>query len=273
MGYDEVSKNEDKFNSLLKKMGAAAGILLFAIIFFANSIVIVGPGKRGIVTTWGKVGIVWNEGIHFKVPIMQGIIQMSVRMLKTEAHAGAASKDLQQTDSKIALNYHVIPEKVNIVYQSIGKSYDEVIINPTIQEVVKAATAKYNAVELITMREKIRAEIQETLRVKLFVYNIIVDNLSIVNFSFSKQFENAIEAKQEAEQNALKAQRDLERIKIEAAQKVATAQAEAQALGMQRQQVTPEVLKLRWIEKWDGKLPQVSSGALPMFDISNLQSK
>jgi regulator of protease activity HflC (stomatin/prohibitin superfamily) len=120
------------------------------------------------------------------------------------------------------------------------------------------------------MREKVKGEIQESLRNKLLSYNLVVDNYNIVNFSFSQQFEQAIESKQTAEQNALKAQRDLERIKIEATQKVATAQAEAQALGMQRQQVTPEVLQLRWIEKWDGHLPtvQAGNGMIPMINLN-----
>jgi regulator of protease activity HflC (stomatin/prohibitin superfamily) len=248
--------------------GIAAGVV--ALLFIFNTFIIIGPGQRGILMTFGKVGAVWSEGIHFKIPVMQSVVKMSVQILKTEADAAAASKDLQQTDSKIVLNYHIIPDKVNIVYQSIGISYEDVVIHPAIQEAVKEVTSKYNAVELITMREKVKGEIQESLRNKLLSYNLVVDNFNIVNFSFSQQFEQAIEAKQTAEQNALKAQRDLERIKIEATQKVATAQAEAQALGMQRQQVTPEVLQLRWIEKWDGHLPEVQAGngMIPMINLN-----
>ncbi len=264
-------RNSKPSEAIMKKVFSSAAILLVIIIVLSMLVVIVGPGQRGIVLTWGKVGAVWSEGIHFKIPFMQTVAKMSVQIQKTEADALAASKDLQQTDSKIVLNYHIIPEKVNVVYQSIGISYDEVIIHPSIQEIVKAVTAKYNAVELITMREKIRAEIQDLLKDKLFSYNIVVDNFSIVNFKFSDQFEAAIEAKQTAEQNAFKAQRDLERIKIEAEQKVASAQAEAASLKMQKEQVTPAVLQLRWIEKWDGHLPQVSSGNIPMINIGSMK--
>jgi len=139
---------------------------------------------------------------------------------------------------------------------------------------VKAITARYNAVELITQREKVRDEIKGLLKSRLLNYNIVVDDFSIVNFKFSKQFEQAIEAKQTAEQFALKAQRDLERIKIEADQKMASAKAEAESLRLQKENVTPQLLKLRQIEasikaieKWDGKLPSVTGGAMPFIQV------
>jgi len=146
--------------------------------------------------------------------------------------------------------------------------------------VVKAITARYNAVELITQREKVRDEIKGLLKSRLLNYNIVVDDFSIVNFKFSKQFEQAIEAKQTAEQFALKAQRDLERIKIEADQKMASAKAEAESLRLQKENVTPQLLKLRQIEasikaieKWDGHLPKISSGAIPFIDMKSLEKE
>lgn len=145
---------------------------------------------------------------------------------------------------------------------------------------VKAITARYNAVELITQREKVRDEIKGLLKSRLLNYNIVVDDFSIVNFKFSKQFEQAIEAKQTAEQFALKAQRDLERIKIEADQKMASAKAEAESLRLQKENVTPQLLKLRQIEasikaieKWDGHLPKISSGAIPFIDMKSLEKE
>ena len=110
--------------------------------------------------------------------------------------------------------------------------------------------------------------------------NIMVDDFSIVNFQFSKQFTQAIEAKQTAEQLALKAQRDLERIKIEAEQKIAQAKAEAEALRLQKENVTPQLVRLRQIEaslraieKWDGRMPKVTSGAIPFIDVKSLEEK
>ena len=143
---------------------------------------------------------------------------------------------------------------------------------------VKAVTALYTAVELITQREKVRSEIKEHLKSRLIGYNILVDDFSIVNFKFSQQFTQAIEAKQTAEQFALKAQRDLERIKIEAEQKVAQAKAEAEALRLQKANISPELVKLRQIEaslkaieKWDGHMPKVTSGSVPFIDVKSLE--
>ncbi len=198
---------------------------------------------------------------------------MDVRVQKEVAEASAASKDLQDTHSTIAVNYNIIPDKASWVFQNVGRAFNERLIDPVTQEVVKAVTAHYTAVELITQREKVRAQIKDLLKERLLAYNIAVVDVSIVNFRFSQQFINAIEAKQTAEQLALKAQRDLDRIRIEAQQKVTQAQAEAEALRLQRQNVTSELVELRRIEamqeairKWNGVMPQVTGGALPFID-------
>lgn len=249
--------------------------------FIMNPFVIVGAGERGIVLNFGAVQpAVLGEGIHLRIPIMQRVIKMDVTIHKSQTDAESVSKDLQDTKSTIAVNYHILPEKANWVFQNIRQEYKERIIDPAVQEVVKAITARYTAVELITQREKVRVEIKDLLKNRLMAYNIIVDDFSIVNFKFSQQFEQAIESKQTAEQLALKAQRDLERIKIEAEQKVASARAEAEALRLQKENVTPQLIRLRQIEasikaieKWDGHMPKINSGAIPFIDIKNLEKE
>ena len=253
-------------------------IIVLVILFIANPFIIVGAGERGVVLNFGAVqNEVFGEGIHFRVPFVQRVIRMDVRVHKSQVEAESVSKDLQDTHSTIAVNYHMLPQKAAWVYQNIGTEYKERIIDPAVQEVVKAVTARYTAVELITQREKVRSEIKDNLNQRLSGYNIFVDDFSIINFKFSQQFTQAIESKQTAEQFALKAQRDLERIKIEAEQKVAQAQAEAEALRLQKANITPELVKLRQIEasmkaieKWDGHMPQVTSGAVPFIDIKSL---
>lgn len=254
-------------------------IIALVVILLLNPFVIVGAGERGVVLNFGAVQKeVFGEGIHFRIPFVQKIIRMDVRVHKSQTEAESVSKDLQDTHSTIAVNYHMLPEKANWVYQNIGTQYKERIIDPAVQEVVKAVTARYTAVELITQREKVRSEIKDHLNQRLSGYNIFVDDFSIINFRFSQQFTQAIEAKQTAEQFALKAQRDLERIKIEAEQKVTQAQAEAEALRLQKANITPELVKLRQIEasmkaieKWDGHMPKVTSGAVPFIDVKSLE--
>lgn len=215
-----------------------------------------------------------GEGIHLRLPLMQKVDLFDVRIQKAETEAAAASRDLQTVTSRIAVNYHVEPDAVGRLYQTVGKGYAATIIAPAVQETVKAVTARYTAEELIGRRQDISTEVRTLLASRLQPYGITVDGYNIVNFDFSREFNAAIEAKQTAEQMALKAKRDLERIKIEAEQKVTQAKAEAEALRIQRQQVTPELLRLREIEvqhmaveKWDGKMPQVAGGALPFVQV------
>ncbi len=256
-------------------------IIVLLLVFVMNPFVIVGAGERGVVLNFGAVQReVLAEGIHFRIPIMQKVVKIDVKVHKSETGAEAASKDLQEIRSTIAVNYHILAEKANWVYQHLGIEFKQRIIDPAVQEVVKAITAKYNAVELITQREKVRDEIKALLKSRLLSYNIVVDDFSIVNFKFTQQFEQAIESKQTAEQLALKAQRDLERIKIEAEQKIATARAEAESLKLQKENVTPQLIRLRQIEasikaieKWDGHLPKINSGAVPFIDVKSLEKE
>ena len=267
----------------MPKLGLIKFVALAVVVFIllSGALVIVGPGQRGVVLNFGAVSpTVWGEGLHAKVPVYQQVVKMDVRVQKEQTEAAAASKDLQDTHSTIAVNFNIIPDKAGWVFQHIGLGYNQRVIDPVTQEVVKAVTAKYTAVELITNREKIRSEIKDLLKARLLDYNIAVVDVSIVNFKFSAQFTQAIENKQTAEQMALKAQRDLDRIKIEAQQKIAQAQAEAEALRLQRQNITAELVELRRIEamqeaikKWNGVMPNVTGGALPFIDARSYAGK
>ena len=265
----------------------ALGFFVLAAVFILllmNPFVKIDAGERGVLLNFGAVQEeVLGEGLHLRIPIMQTIVKMDVKIQKSETRAEAASKDLQDIQSVIALNYHIIPEKANWVYQNIGVAFKERVIDPTVQEAVKAVTAKYTAVQLIGEREAVSTAIKDALSEKLTDYNLFVDGFSVIDFSFSKKFTDAIEAKQEAEQLALKAQRDLERVRIEADQKVAQAKAEAEALRLQKQQITPELIELRKIEamreaiaKWNGTVPNVllsGGGATPLFSLDSLMKK
>ena len=261
--------------SLKRRLVTVFAILFILLVF--RPWVVIGPGQRGVVTNFGAVQkSVLNEGIHFRIPIMQKVIPVDVKIKKVVTDAASASSDLQDVAMSVALNYHIIPEKANTVYQSIGTEYKERIIDPAIQEVMKAVSARYSAEELITKRPAVGAEMQEALTKRLLKSNIAVDAFSIVSFSFSKIFTDAIEAKQTAEQNALKAKRDLDRIKVEAEQTITAAKAEAEALRLQKMNITPDLIELRKIEanlkaieKWDGVLPEVTgAGAVPFIGVN-----
>ncbi len=278
---DALAEHAKKVGGSWKKiiMAIVLLIVLWIVLKTLNPFVLVGPGERGVVLNFGAVQPnVLAEGLHLRVPVMQKIALVDVRIQKSQTDAESVSKDLQDTKSVIAVNYHVFPDRVNKVYQSIGTEFRERIVDPALQEVVKAITARYTAVELITQREKVRNEIKDLLKQRLIAYDIVIDDFSIVNFRFSQQFEAAIEAKQTAEQLAFKAQRDLERVKIEAEQRIATAKAEAESLRLQKENVTPQLIQLRKIEasikaieKWDGHMPKITSGATPFIDMKALE--
>lgn len=255
-----------------------AGLLL--VLVFFKPWAQVGAGERGIVLNFGAVqDKVLNEGIHFRMPMMQEIVLMDVKIHKVITDAASASSDLQDVALSVALNYHIIPDKANVVYQTIGIDFKERMIDPAIQEVMKAVSARYTAEELITKRPAVSSEMQESLTKRLLPSNISVDAFSIVSFSFSKIFTDAIEAKQTAEQNALKAKRDLDRILVEADQTIAAATAEAEALRLQKMNISPDLIELRKIEanlkaieKWNGILPQVTgAGAVPFIGVGDVK--
>jgi prohibitin 2 len=255
----------------------ATGILLLVIVGLGfQSFKVVGAGERGVVFNTLEGGVqprVLNEGLQFKLPFVEDIIPVNVQVQKSQTDASAASKDLQVVKSTIALNFHIDPSKANVVYQDIGIDFKSRIIDPQVQESVKAVTAQYTAEELITKRALVRDDIKDALTTRLRTFNIIVDEFNIVDFSFSDEFNKAIEAKQTAEQNALKARRDLDRIKIEAEQTVTRAKAEADAQRLQSVTITPILLQLRAIEKWNGILPQVTGGAMPFIDAKTMMHK
>ena len=247
--------------------------ILFAVILLFSSVYTISAGERGVLLTFGKPSMdAIGEGLHFKFPIAQTIKKMEVRTQKIETNADAASKDLQNVETIIALNFHLSQEQVPKLYQEVGRDYIERIINPAIQEAVKAVQAKFTAEELVSRRTEVRNGIQDVLTERLAKYYIIVDDFNIVNFQFSAEFDNAIEAKVTAEQQKLKAEMDLERIIIEKEQKITQAQAEAESIRIQSLALNQnkDILQLRAIEKWDGVLPKVIGGATPFIDLNNL---
>lgn len=232
----------------------------------------VPAGHRGVVLRFGAItGKIMNEGLYVITPFMNTVELMDVQTHREEAESTAASHDLQEVRTKIALNYSLDPAKTAYVYRHLQRDYVERVVRPTMEEAVKASTAHFNAEELITKRPLVKEEIESELRRRLRHYGIRVETVNITNFSFSESFEEAVEAKVTASQQALKAGQDLERIRREGEQRVVQAQAEADALRAQRQEITPELLELRRvealrraIEKWDGHMPSVLTGDGPV---------
>ncbi|KPC55160.1 prohibitin family protein [Amantichitinum ursilacus] len=235
----------------------------------------VTQGERGIVFRFGQIQSVESEGLHFKLPMVDSVVKVDVRTVKADAPTTASTRDLQNVTTKVALNYHLDATALKDTYSRFGLDVEEKLIDPRIQETTKAVTARFSAEELLSRRDDVRSEIANNLRTSLRSYNIVVEDIQITDFHFSASFDHAIEAKQVAEQQAQKANNDLARIKIEAEQKIAMAQAEAQTIKIQanaiREQGGQEYVQLKAIEKWNGELPQVAGANTPFINLNSAQ--
>ena len=273
---------EEKYKKFIKKGVMGLIILILAIIFWP--LTTIKAGERGIVLRFGAVNRILESGLHLVLPIGEQIKMINVQTQKEQIDSGAASKDLQTVTAVVALNYHLIPEQVGNLWKTLGGDYKIRIIDPAIQESVKSATAKFTAEELITKRTEVKDLIKLSLTERLLKEFIIVDELSIVNFNFSKSFNEAIESKVTAEQNALTQKNKLEQIKYEAEQIIVTAKgnaearisnatAEAEAIKIQAQAITQQggrdYVSLKAIEKWNGQLPvqMIPNSTVPFINL------
>jgi regulator of protease activity HflC (stomatin/prohibitin superfamily) len=263
---DEETKGYVK--SISWGCGGILGIVL--IIGFFMSLTRIDAGFVGVVTRWGAVYRVAYPGITWKVPIADGVHRMDVRTQKDQVDASAASRDLQTVTSVIAVNYHLDGQYATNVYQSVGIHYPDILIAPAVQSIFKATTAKYTAEELITKREQVRLDAEQALTDQLITYHVVVENFNIVNFDFSPEFNAAIEAKVTAQQQVETAKQLLAKTKVDAETALAQAQgqANAQAALKNTGALSPEYLEYLALQKWNGILPLVTSGATPFIDIT-----
>lgn len=247
---------------------------LFVLIIIFGSFGTIDAGYKGVKTQFGAVVGEVGSGLYFKLPFVQGVTPMDVQTQKEQTDAEAASSDLQDVHVIVALNYNLYPDKVTQLFQTIGVEYKSRVIDPAIQEAVKSTTAKYTAEELITKRELVRGEMQDALTQKLQGEFIQVTQVSIVDFKFSDTFNQAIEAKVTAQQDALAAQNKLQQVQFEAQQTIATAKAQAEAIQIQAQAINSQggadYVQLKAIEKWNGLLPQqmIPGATVPFLNLT-----
>lgn len=279
MSVEVVDVSKKKTGKIIGMIAAAAAIIVVAV----SSVTVVNAGCTGVVTTFGKVSeTALSEGLHFKIPFAQQVVQVSNKIQVYEADADAVSKDMQSVNSKIAVNYRIRTDSSSKIYKNIGSDYEKVVLMPTVQESMKAVCAKYTAEQLITERAKVGDEIKGEIERKIGDYGIQIEKFNIVNFDFSEKFNDAIEQKQVAEQNLLKTKTEQEEAVVvaeaEAKKKVIAAEAEAKSIKTKAEaqadanktltaSLTDELIKYQTIDKWDGILPQVAGDANPLVSL------
>ena len=248
---------------------------------------IINPGERGVITRLGKVqGQPLGEGLHFKLPLIDRVTRINVRINKDQVPGNGSSRDLQDVDIDVAINWKVTPDKVNFVFQELRDESNalERVLIPAVNEVVKASTAQKTAEEIITKRAELKASIDSGLRTRLANYGLTLTDVSITNIEFSEQFTNAIEAKQVAEQKAKQAVFIAKEAEQKAIAKVNEAKGDAEAQRLQAETLKAQggdlFLKKEAIAAWKAggaQMPQVlvtggNTDSLPEF-ILDLKKK
>ncbi len=236
------------------------GIILASLLLILalSSIRFVDTGEIGVVTRLGKVtGRELPEGAHLVWPFgVEQVAIYDIKIQKETEEARSSSRDLQDVNSTLTLNYRLEAGRIKDIHQTIGQDYQIKLITPAVQEVFKASSAKFSASELITQRAEVKEDAQSLLAERLGEFGIIVDELSITNFEFSETFTRAIEDKQIAEQNAQRALFNLD-----------AARTDAEAQQVQAETLSPLFLQKEAIDKWNGELPQFLGGGDSVFNI------
>jgi len=253
-----------------KIIAIVSSIIFLLIILIMNPFTRITSQEVGIVTHFGAIQGTIGEGLHVINPFTTDVVKMDISTQKEAADSSAASKDLQSVSTQVSLNYKLDTSKIIDIYRNYENKHTERFIQPAIQEAVKSATAKYTAEELITKREEVKGTIYQDLKNRLGGSGIIATEVLITNFDFSPSFNEAVEAKVKAEQDALASKNKLEQTKYEAEQKVVTATAEAESIRIQAEAVTSQggadYVQLQAIQKWNGNLPaQMIPGATVPF--------
>ena len=273
----DTEKKKINFKVNPKKVIIPVVALLAVLIVALNSFVVVEAGHTGVVVTLGAVNEgVLQEGMHLKAPFVQDVVKIDNRIRKLEVTTEAFSKDLQSVDTVLAINYRVDTSKSYSIYKNIGADYENVLVVPAVNEVLKAITATYTAEESVTNRALISEGLIVGLNEKLNDIGLYVTDVNIIDFDFSDAFINAIEEKQVAQQQLLKAetekqtkitnaQADAEAVKIKA-------NAEAEANETISKSLTNQVIENKKIEKWNGELPRVQGGSGTIVDSGSVDN-
>jgi regulator of protease activity HflC (stomatin/prohibitin superfamily) len=252
-------------SGLITKIVIAVALILLLI--GISPFTIIDAGERGVITRLGAFSRTIEPGFHFMIPVLERVTKFEVRTQKEQTDASAASKDLQIVNATVAVNYNIDPEKVDDLYVKIGTEYKSRVIDPAIQEVAKAVTAKYTAEELLTKRAAVTDEIHNLLSTRLASSDIQVTAVSIVNFNFSPSFNAAIEAKVTAEQNALAEKNNLSAAQFQAQSIRVKSEAANNEKYIQLQRLEVERAA---VEKWNGVLPtqMTPNATLPFLNLT-----
>lgn len=251
-------------------------ILSLLFIIFFSSFSKVNTGHTGILVSFGKVeNKTYSEGIVIK-PFWKNMVQVDNRIQKNghddkPISLTAFTRDTQQVFLNYTVNYRINRENASQLYKNIGIDYFKTVLIPIIQESVKIECAKYTADSLLENRDKLAQDIEKDIKEKFSQNYIDLTATAIEDLGFTDEYEKAVEQKQVAMQEKLRAEQEAEKVKVEAdanAYKIEkNAEAEAKANELKQKTITKELIEYEKIQKWDGKLPTVEGGGNAIIDM------
>ena len=249
-----------------KFLGSATAVIVVLFILFLivfQPMTIVGVGERGVKVTLGQTSpVALEEGVHFVMPFISTVKKMNVKTVKSNIATMAQSKDIQQARIVYVVNYNLQPENAPKMWRTVGRDYVSVVVMPTVEGIVKDTIGKWNAQDIVANREKVASEVLFKLNEKLGPKYINVSDFQITEIQYSQAFEQAIESKVTAEQEALKAKNKTVQVQEEGRQKIIASEAEAKSMAIRAQALTQNknLVEYEAVQKWDGKLPQYMMG-------------
>lgn len=256
---------------ILKGFGIFIGIfigIIVAIWLLVSCFKVVGVGKVAVITSFGNVSREVNSGMVLKAPWpFEKIYAFDAKTQKDNTDAAASSQDLQDVNFTLVTNYRLDDKRIGDLYKTVGTDYKARIIDPAIQESVKATSAKFTAQNLIQKRTEVKDSALATLKQRLEPRGIVIEDISITNIKFSEEFTKAIESKQVAAQEAEKSKYAIEAAKNNAQAKIEDAKGQAQANDLLKQSISAETLESKAIDKWDGKMPLAVGNASNIYNI------
>ena len=270
-----------EFDSGSNTKGVIAAIL--TIVLFLSFIIVpfsmhtVQTGQVAVVKQLGKIKTVRDAGTYYDFWMTNSYVKYDTKVQEVNIKEMAYSSDAQQMSLNIKFQYQIMPDKVKDITSKYGKLASlEARIQPIVVEKVKSMLSKHTAMNIIANRSQLSPDAEELVKVALGEeYYINVVSVSLTNIDFSDQFETAVEDKMIAEQAKLKSEYENEKkvaqAEADAKAKILTAEAEAKANALLEKSLTEKILQEMYIEKWDGKLPQVVTDGDTIFQIPELK--
>lgn len=240
---------------------AVAAVFVLIFVLVAWPFFTVGPGEVGV--TFNNLNgqtKSHTQGLHFRVPFMFRVYKFDVKTRRVDLMADSATKDLQHVSVHVVLNFHLEQDKVNQLFENVGRDYQEKVIEPAVNESVKAAVSQFPVEDIIVKRGDLKHMIEAQLKERLGLYHILVESVNLVDIRFTDEFNRVVEQKQVEEQKIKTAEyqkRQAEQYKLKT---ILEAQAEAEKQRLMRENVTDNIVALEWIKKWNGQLPSTVMG-------------